>query len=82
MDQIKRSIIKISKVPLVELAIRLSCFYKNEIIVRYIIKMATYKGGYDNKNGLIVTYDSKNKYYIIISSNNEYNYLTRIIERP
>lgn len=81
MEQVKQKI-QITKVPLVELAIRLSCFYKNEIMVKYIIKTATHEGGYDNKNGLVITYSKDEKCYIIISSNNEYNYLTRIIDRP
>ena len=81
MEQLRQQVIKVSKIPLAELLIRLSCFYKNEIVVRYIIKMATFESGYDNRNGLIITYCKAEKRYIVVSSNKEYDYITRVIEK-
>ena len=72
--------IQIVKLREVELAIRLSIFYQNEILVKYAMKKAI-EGGYDNQSGLVIIYDKKEDVYTVISSSNRYNYITRIIDK-
>ena len=54
-----------------DLAIRLSCFYNNEGIVRKIIKIAK-SDGYDNKNDLVITYDKDTNMFMMVTSNEDY----------
>ena len=76
LQDLENQKLKISRLPKVELAIRLGCFYANEILVKHILKEAE-KDGYNNQNGLAITYDKGEDKYIVVSTNNEYNYLTR-----
>ena len=72
--------VQVVKLCEVELAIRLSIFYKNEILVKYVMKKAK-EDGYNNQGGLVITYDENSEKYVVISSSDRYNYITRIINK-
>ena len=55
---------------------RLLDFYKNELVVRIIINMLK-DTGYDNRDGLIITYVKSENKYLIVTANDKYDALVK-----
>lgn len=69
--------IRVAKLPVVELVIRLSTFCEYDEDIRRIITEAT-DDGYQNDDGLLITYAATENMFIVVTSNHEYDYMSEM----
>lgn len=75
MEQLNQQVLT-ANMSLVQLIASLYCFFNNDIVVEDIVRIASVDG-YDNNDGLVITYDKETKIYTVITSNNIYRQIIR-----